>query len=471
MLRRLITDLGKICPILFLLSNAALAAAKGDLIVNIDNPEFRRLVTAIPDFDVSPTADDRQKLEAKTGAAELARLLEFSGLFNFMAQSGYDGLTKAMKAKEGTAGSEGVSGVDLPQWKGLGIESLTLGRISKDAEGTVLEMRTIDINKGTLVLGKRFTKITNINKVIQRYADLLLEAYTGKPGIFSTKLTFVGRTNPKAAKQIYISDFDGSHAIAVTKDDCPHLSPSWSPDGKSIVFTSFKSGNPDLYTYNSVTGKTTSIAAYKGLNSGGAFSPDGKLIAMTGSESGDADIYITTPTGSARQAFIRGSALDVDPTFSPNGKWLAFVSGRFGNPHIFRGDLEWNKEKSSVKVGADKRLTYAGWYNATPAWAPDSEKIAFGGYDREIDRWDLFMMNPDGSKLERLTLQTGDSESPSWSPNGQLIVFQSNRIGTRNVKGPAQALYIMNRDGSGQKKLETGLYEAQTPDWSPVIAD
>jgi dipeptidyl aminopeptidase/acylaminoacyl peptidase len=157
--------------------------------------------------------------------------------------------------------------------------------------------------------------------------------------------------------------------------------------------------------------------------------------------------------------------------FSPNGKWLAFVSGRFGNPHIFRAELDWNKERTSVKVAGDKRLTYAGWYNATPAWSPDSEKIAFGGYDKDIDRWDLFMMNPDGTKLERLTLQTGDSESPSWSPNGQLIVFQSNRIGIRNVKGPSPALYIMNRDGSGQRKLQTGLYEAQTPKWSPVLSD
>jgi hypothetical protein len=172
--KKLIRICRKICPILFLFASGAFAAGKGDLIVNIDNPEFRRLVTAIPNFEVSATADDRQKLEAKTGAAELARLLEFSGLFNFMAQSGYEGLAQAMKSDHGGNSAEGISGVDLPQWKGLGIESLTLGRLSKDAEGTVLEMRTIDINKGTLVLGKRFTKITNLNKVLQRYADLLL---------------------------------------------------------------------------------------------------------------------------------------------------------------------------------------------------------------------------------------------------------------------------------------------------------
>lgn len=461
---------GYLCASLLISTNLALAAGKAELIVNIDNPGFRRLVTAIPNFQVPPGADSKLQQDSKAGAAELARLLDFSGLFNFMAQSGYESLARDIKL-DPAIDLQGLAGVDLPQWKGIGIESLTLGRLIKDADGTALELRTIDINKGSLVLGKRFTKITNLNKVLQRYADLLLEAYTGKPGIFSTKITFVGRTKKGVPKQIYIADFDGSNAMAITKDNTPHLSPSWSPDGKTIVYTSFKSGNPDLYTYNWATGKTTQIAAYKGLNSGGAFSPNGKLIAMTGSESGDADIFVTTPNGGSRQALIRGTALDVDPTFSPNGKYIAFVSGRFGNPHIFRGDLQWNAESTGVKLIGDKRLTYAGWYNATPAWSPDSEKIVFGGYDKDIDRWDLFMMNPDGTKLERLTLQLGDNESPTWSPNGQLIIFQSNRLGNSNAKGPTSSLYIMNRDGSSQRRLETGLYEAQTPDWSPVIAE
>ncbi len=154
----------------------------------------------------------------------------------------------------------------------------------------------------------------------------------------------------------------------------------------------------------------------------------------------------------------------MDPKFSPDGKWLAWVSGRFGNPHIFVASLTWNGE--TPKIASDKRLTYSGWYNATPAWTPDSDKIAFGGYDRDIDRWDIFMMNPDGTQLERLTLKSGDSENPSFSPNGQLIVFQSNRIGDTNSKG-LNTLWIMNRDGSNQHRLEVnGLYDAQTPAWS-----
>ncbi|RZA26064.1 MAG: hypothetical protein EOP10_04800, partial [Proteobacteria bacterium] len=112
------------------------------------------------------------------------------------------------------------------------------------------------------------------------------------------------------------------------------------------------------------------------------------------------------------------------------------------------------------------RLTYAGWYNATPNWSPESDKIVFAGYDKDINRWDTFMMNPDGSQLERLTLKNGDNESPTFAPNGQLIAFQSNRVGNGNSKGQG-AIWIMNRDGSNQHKVEIpGFYDIAVPMWS-----
>ena len=77
-------------------------------------------------------------------------------------------------------------------------------------------------------------------------------------------------------------------------------------------------------------------------------------------------------------------------------------------------------------------------------------------------------MDPDGRNLERLTLKTGDNENPSWSPNGQMIVFQSNRKGTANIKTRAQVFYMM-RDGSRQRKLALPFYDVQTPTWSPQV--
>lgn len=464
---RYFLNLSLVCAALAVLSSSRAAAAP--LVVNIDNPNFRKLVVAIPDFKLPLDADDQLKRLAKEGPEELGRLLNFSGLFNIMANAGFQEImTKQAQQPIGSLAPSGLEGIDLPSWKAIGVESLTVGELSREApKELTIALRTIDINQGKLILGKKYSKVApeQFKKVMAKYADRLLEAYTGKAGIFSSKLVFVGRANKGQAKQIYISDFDGADAHPITTGAAPHLSPAWSRDGKYVTYTTFEDGGADLAIYEVSSGKKRKLSASKGVDSGSNWSGNGKLVAFSIMQEGEADIFTVLPDGSKSKALIRGSGLDVDPTFSPDGKMMAFVSGRFGNPHIFVADLKWDGD-TSVRVTGDKRLTYAGWYNATPSWSPDSDKIAFAGYDRDTDRFDLFMVNPDGTNMERLTIRAGDNERPSWSPNGQMIVYHSNRTQGRDVKSVAQ-LYVMNRDGSAQRQLATGLYESQTPQWGP----
>ena len=441
------------------------------LIVNIDNPNFRKLVVAIPEF-VAPAGDENLKKIGINAATDLSRMLAFSGLFNIISATAYKDLMAkylndtANRKKLFAEQQKGLQGVDVVQWKALGVESLTFATVAKDAGGLVLSLRTVDINRSELILGKRYRKVkqTEIRAVLRRYADLLLKAYTGRPGIFSSRIVFIGRRSKPSSKQVFISDFDGSNIVQITRGKYPHVSPSWSNDGKFITYTSYQDRNPDLFIYELATGKVRKLSGSQGLNSGSNWAPKDNLVALTGSKDGDANIFVISPKGGTRSMLIKGSGLDVDPSFSPDGKWMAFVSGRYGNPHIFRAELKWDAP-DKPRVVKDKRLTYAGWYNATPAWSPDSDKLAFAGYDKDIDRFDLFMMDPDGRNLERLTLRTGDNESPSWSANGQMLVYHSNRKGTANIKGQPH-LWVMNRDGSNQRQLKTGLFSAQTPKWS-----
>jgi TolB protein len=446
------------------------ASSSGPLIVNIDNPNFRRLVVAIPKF-ATASGSSKADLEelSHRGASELSRLLTFSGLFNIMSDAAYqDILTKQNLATENPVHSSGVSGVDMQQWKAIGIESLTLAELSGNSKVMEIALKTIDMNRGEVIVGRKFSKVErkDFDLVMRRYADLVLEAYTGKSGIFNSKLVFVGRKAKGEDKQIFISDFDGSNLIQITREKVPHVSPTWSRDGRFITYTSYKDGNPDLFIYELATGKARKLSGSPGINSGSNWSHNNQWVAFSGAVAGDVNIYLVKPEGGTRVPFVEGAGLDVDPSFSPDGQWFAFVSGRYGNPHIFRAQLQWEGEK--IRIVGDKRLTYAGWYNASPAWSPTSDKLAFAGYDKDIDRFDLFMMNPDGTSMERLTLRAGDNESPSWAPNGQMIVYHSNRVGTQDRKGPG-SIYVMNRDGSSQRRIDVGLYEAQTPSWSPQL--
>ena len=443
------------------------AAADAPLIVNIDNPAFRKLVTAVPDFPGPTAAVDAELTRwGSEGAAELTRLLAYSGLFNPMAAAGYQDLLA--KARAGTAGAQGLEGIDLAAWKTIGVESLTVGDLVREGPTLTIALRTVDIRQGKVLVGKKYSKVapSDIKRVMAKYADRILEAYTGKPGIFASKLLFVGKQTATSAKQVYLADFDGSNATPITSAKSPHISPNFSHDGRFVTYTSFEDGNPDLFVYEVATGVKRKLSGRKGLNSGSAWAMNNKIVAFTGSVDGDADIYYIKADGTQSKPLIRGPGLDVDSAFSPDGKWLAFVSGRFGNPHIFRAELKWTGD-TEVRVVSDKRLTYAGWWNASPAWSPASDKIAFAGFDKDIDRFDLFMMNPDGTGLERLTIRSGDNEHPSWSPNGQLLVFESSRTPSRgDIKG-VRHLYVMNRDGSAQRPLNTGLFHVESPVWGP----
>ena len=464
-LRCVLAVVALLCPL------SSYAITSQPLIVNIDNPNFRKLNVAIPDFLLAGSADRETVEIARRGSAELVRLLNFSALFSVRSADVFSEVLSSKNVVQWKMGQQNVEGVDLPQWRAVGIESLTLGEVTRDNDTWTFAFRTIDTGKGELLVGKRYAKVakSQVVPVIRRYADQILKAYTGKPGIFSSRLAFVGRRAKNASKQIFISDFDGSNVKQITNSNAPHLSPSWSRDGRYVTFTSFEDGPAEIFIFDTTTGQKRKMTNGPGLSSGSNWGPGDRQIAFTGAHNGNSEIYVMSPKGKDRKILISGDGLDVDPTFSPDGKWMAFVSGRFGNPHIFRASLEWDSDK--VRVSGDKRLTYAGWYNATPAWSPESDKLAFAGYDKDINRFDMFMMNPDGTQLERLTLRAGDNERPAWSPNGQLIIFQSSRGSNLEDVKDTPRLFIMNRDGSNQRLLDTGLFEAQQPTWGPQIED
>lgn len=439
----------RVVIISFCLQAMSLTAAP--LIVNIDNPSFRKIVTAVPHFSDAVKNKDSAAL-ANWGQRRLRGLLEFSRLFNIMTGKVYEN-----------------AALPLNRFRRLGVETLVRGALTKDKQKNItLTLQTFDIKRKQTIVAKTYQNVTksNIDNVLRDYGDAVLTTYTRKSGLFFSKIVFVGKKSKKGYKQIYTIDFDGGNLTAITSTPAHHLSPAWSPDNRYIVYTSFEDGNPDLFIYDTKHKTHNKLSGRAGINSGGHFAHTGRIVAFTGSRRGDTDIFVIDTHGMYRRRLIKGLGLDVDPAFSPNGKWLAFVSGRYGNPHIFRATLDWKTNR--LQVTDDKRLTYAGWYNANPAWSPDSRKIAFAGYDRDINRFDIFLMNADGSNLERMTLNNGDNESPSWSPNGMMLTFFSTRTAQRNRKGPAQ-LYIMNRDGSMQRQLHTGLYSAQTPRWSNNI--
>jgi len=352
-------------------------------------------------------------------------------------------------------------------------EFILAGNISGSKKNADLNLKLINAKTKAVLTNDTYKNLTEktFDLPLKKFGDEFIKSLTGIPGPFMSRLAFVGRDmHHKKESQIYISDFDGTNTVQITNNKSINTSPSWSPDGTKLTYTSFSTGYSEIYEYDLKTKETRALTKKNGSTSGACWSADGKQIAFSTSIGNGKTHIFSIPTQFSKNKIpvaaplIAKDDIEVEPAFSPDGRYLAYTSNRFAKPMLFLKDLKGN--------APDRRLTFSGWYNASPSWDPNSAIIAFASYDKEIDRWDLFKINVNGEGLERMTLKQGDNEKPTWSPDGRFIVFQSTRgpDNVDSVKLPHQ-LFVMSKDGDFQHILNTGLYDVRLPTWSPRLSN
>jgi TolB protein len=285
--------------------------------------------------------------------------------------------------------------------------------------------------------------------LVHRFADDVVLQFTGEPGVSQTKIAYVaqeGRT-----KELYVMDWDGANVRQLTADKSIALSPSWSPDGSLLLFTSYRGGHaPAVYVIASAGGKIYQASARPGNNTSASYSPDGREIACTLSMDGNPEIYLLDARGSSPRRLTNARAIDTSPSFSPTGREMAFTSDRGGSPQVYVMDHEG---------GNVRRLTFDVDYTDSPAWSPKGDRIAFVA--RTGGGFDIYTCRPDGSDT-RLAVSGGSNENPRWSPDGRHLVFASNREGKTG-------LFVTDLDNTPPRRLDTGGRIALSPAWSPRL--
>ena len=239
--------------------------------------------------------------------------------------------------------------------------------------------------------------------------------------------------------EISVMRADGSQRRQLTHNTAKDAEPDLYAD-QTIVFTSDRDGNDDIYVMGVDGAHTTPVTDDPAADWCPDWSPDGNRIAFTSNRDGNPEIYLMSADGSDPTSLTVDEAADWCPDWSPDGNRIAFTSNRDGNPEIY---------VVNVDGSGLARLTSDAGEDTEPAWSTDSRSLAFTS-ERDSNR-NIYIIGADGHGLRRLTDDPAPDERPIWVPDGTKILFWSGR----NLSGGGQELYEMSPDGTEQVQLTT----------------
>lgn len=357
--------------------------------------------------------------------------------------------------------AKSLDDVPFDAWRELNADGVVIGTVQKTDAGITVRWEAYNVRSRSASYGLEYKgSIANPRLFAHKISDDLHKQMRALNGVAQTKLVFAsdrdgerlaGTVENRQAKELYVSDYDGENQRRVTVGFYLNNFAEWSPDARSIAYTSWRFGPQSVVVQHLYDG--TPIEALtknaRGESSLPAWSPDGNRLAFVSTRDGNSEIYVMNKDGSNVRRLTNNPAIDSAPTWSPNGQLIAFTSDRTGAaaPQIWVMDADGLGQRQITHEAAADR----------PTWSPAPyNEIAYAG--KTGTGYDIKVIDIATGAVRQLTNSEGDNESPAFSPNGRHIAFNSTRAGKNQV-------FTINRMGQDLKQL-TKIGTNERPNWS-----
>ncbi len=378
-------------------------------------------------------------------------------LYNDLSNAGiFDVVSKSLAPAATPATPQEVN---LSQWSSAPASAAMLALGSLAVNGGRLNVNgfLVDTKEAgaPAILGKQYGEVAtqdNARLIAHKFADeIILRLGGGVNGIAETKIYFA--SSRSGVKEIWGMDYDGQGEHAITHLGDVSLSPHVSPDNSRIAFASLGRNGWTIRMYSLVLGRMVTFPSPGGTTISPSWSADGQHIAYSSDKSGDPEIWVADQNGGSAHRITTFRGPDVSPCWNPKtNTQIAWVSGRTGLPQIYTMEID----------GANVQRLTDGGYATSPSWSPNGQFLVFA-WDRKYGPGapggqDIYVMDIASKRWVQLTHGEGRNDFPSWAPDGRHIVFE-REVGHRSE------IWSMLADGTQQHAL-THDGNNTMPDWS-----
>jgi len=378
--------------------------------------------------------------------AIIQRDLDWSDRFNVIPVEQAD--------SAGLRPAEGGRGLNYPLFARLG--AVAVAQVT--AVPTGLHVALHDVARAAVINVDEIALPSNAlgrewRLAVHRASDQIERWVTGQPGIAATRIAYI------RGNSIRIIDSDGFGEITVPTEENGY-SPSWHPSGNMLVYSTFGIaglGASRILLIDLLTGRSRTLVQPTRNTTvlTPVFTPDGNSVVYSRAGEGGSDLFVVSVEGNepGRRLTPSRGFENTNPSMSPDGRRIAYTTDILGRQELYIMDADGTHADVLTNYDFSEKN-----YRAEPDWAPDNSLIAY--QERINGKFQLRTIPVRGGTPKLLT-SDGQNEQPSWAPDSRHLVFTSTRSGVRQ-------LWVMDVQ-SGRIRQLTKSGGSRLAAWSPRL--